>query len=72
MMNGPIPMSYEEWRHCITVECGIPLTPDFIEKRLAVWQKPDVEETRRFRDLYGEAYLQTIIAWFERAKRELA
>jgi hypothetical protein len=25
-----IPRTYAQWRHCITVECGIPLSADFI------------------------------------------
>ncbi|WP_238704527.1 hypothetical protein [Pseudomonas nabeulensis] len=33
------PQTYEQWRHCITVECGIALTPAFIAQRLASSQK---------------------------------
>ena len=29
-----IPTNYAEWRECITVHCGIPLTPDYITERL--------------------------------------
>lgn len=29
----PIPRNYEQWRHCITVECGIALTPTFLSER---------------------------------------
>jgi threonine dehydrogenase-like Zn-dependent dehydrogenase len=28
-----IPKTYAQWRHCITVECGIPLSADFIAQR---------------------------------------
>ncbi len=71
MMNSPIPQNYEEWRHCITVECKIPLTSNFIEQRLAVWRDEACEETRRFRRLYGDDYWRTVLAWFEQAEREL-
>lgn len=71
MMSTPFPENYEQWRHCITVECGIALTPEFIKQRLAVWRDEQLPETHRFRELYGDAYLQTVIGWFERAEKEL-
>lgn len=67
-----IPQTYAQWRHCITVECGIPLTHDFIIARLAVWHDSGSEETRRFVRLYGEAHRQAIIRWFEQAGQALA
>ena len=70
MMKGPIPTTYEEWRHCISVEGGIPLTSDYIASRLGVWREEKTQETRRFRELYGDAYWRTIISWFERAEKE--
>ncbi|MEO1420570.1 MAG: hypothetical protein AAFU66_06420 [Pseudomonadota bacterium] len=66
-----IPSNYEEWRHCITVECGIPLTADFIATRLKVWNDVNVQETARFRALYGDTHWRAVIGWFERAGREL-
>ncbi len=33
-MRSSVPGSYSEWHHCITQECGIVLTKDFIENRL--------------------------------------
>ena len=71
MMTSPIPQNYAEWRHCITVECGIPLTSSFVSERLAVWRDEACEETRRFRKRYGDDYWRTVIAWFEHAEREL-
>ncbi|CAM4237470.1 hypothetical protein [Kerstersia similis] len=69
-MSTPIPRTYEQWRHCIVHECGIPLTAGYIAQRLATWRNPDTEETRRFRRLYGDTHWQAILAWFERAGRE--
>ena len=66
-----IPTTYEEWRECIEVRCNIPLTPAFVSERLAVWRNEQSQETQRFRDLYGDAYLQAVIGWFEQAEREV-
>ncbi|ACO79086.1 hypothetical protein AvCA_29170 [Azotobacter vinelandii CA] len=72
MKNTPaIPDSYAAWRHCITVECGIPLTEEFIRKRLAILGNPDEHETRRFAAAYGAEHLRAVLSWFERAAREI-
>ena len=68
MYSTPIPQTYAQWHHCITVECGIPLTRDFIAARLTVWRDADAEETMRFRRLYGDAHWQAVISWFEQAE----
>lgn len=71
-MNAPvIPQTYEQWRHCITVECGIPLTRAFAEERLAVWSNPDSDETRRFEQLYGATHRERVRQWFERSLTQL-
>ena len=71
MMPAAIPDTYEQWRHCITVKCGIPLTAQFIAQRLAVWRDEQAKETKRFRDLYGDAHWRAVVGWFERAEQEL-
>jgi len=70
-MPTPFPQNYEQWHHCITVECGIPLTPSFVAERIAVWRNEQSEETLRFRRLYGDDYWQAVIGWFEQAERQL-
>ncbi len=70
MMPTPFPETYEQWLHCITVECGIPLTRTFISQRLGVWRDEQLEETLRFRRLYGDAHWRAVVEWFERAERE--
>lgn len=65
------PRSYAEWRTCITVDCGIALTPAYVETRLATLRDDGAAETRRFATLYGEAHLRNVIGWFERAAREV-
>jgi hypothetical protein len=72
MDTAPIPDSYPAWRHCITVECRIPLTQTFIEQRLAIWQNPSLEETQRFRRCYGDDHWQRVIHWFQQARAEWA
>ena len=69
-MSDLIPQNYEEWKYCITVECGIPLTSSYISQRLTVWRNEELEETKRFRKLYGDAHWKSVISWFEQAERE--
>ena len=69
-MSDSFPQNYEEWRYCITVKCGIPLTPTFISQRLTVWRNENLEETKRFRSLYGDSHWQSVISWFEQAERD--
>ena len=65
-----VPRTYSEWRTCITVACGITLTPSYVEARLTKLRDGNDAETRRFAGLYGEAHLRRVIGWFERAGRE--
>lgn len=65
-----IPQTYAQWRHCITVECGLVLDPAFIGQRLLVWRNEGAQETERFRRLYGDAHWQRVIQWFEQAAAE--
>lgn len=71
MKTPVIPQTYEQWRHCITVECGIPLTRAFVEDRLAVWANPAADETRRFEQLYGAAHRERVRQWFAQALTKL-
>lgn len=65
-MSAIIPETFSEWRHCIEHDCGIRLTREFIEKRLAILREPQYEETQRFIRHYGKAHLQRIVSWLER------
>lgn len=65
-----IPRTYDQWQHCITVECGLALTPAFVAERLTVWRNAQSEETLRFRRLYGDQHWQAVTAWFEQAGSE--
>ncbi|MBY4673021.1 hypothetical protein K6W12_20515 [Burkholderia multivorans] len=63
-MSSPIPQSFDAWQYCIEHECGIPLTPAFIQERLAILGDTAHAETQRFARLYGEAHRQRIVDWF--------
>lgn len=67
-----IPRTYAQWQHCISVECGMDLSTDFIAQRLAVWRDAQSQESVRFRRLYGDAHWKAVLDWFERAERETA
>lgn len=72
-MKAPaIPLTYGQWRHCITVDCGIPLTTAFARERLAVWSDPAHEEVRRFERLYGPTHRERVRRWFEQALSQLS
>lgn len=62
-----IPETYAQWHRCITVDCGLALTPAFIAQRLAAMADPQSEETLRFRRLYGDAHWQRVQRWFKLA-----
>ncbi|MBA4144033.1 MAG: hypothetical protein H0X43_13925 [Nitrosospira sp.] len=69
-MSAEIPQTFREWRHCIEHECGIQLTPWFIEKRLRILGQRQHEETLRFIRHYGEAQWRRTVSWFKQADTE--
>ena len=62
--------TYDDWKHCITVLCGIPLTQTYVEQRLAALRDPADHHTQKFIATWGEAHLARVIGWFEQAQRE--
>jgi len=65
-----IPGDYASWRYCIEVKCGLALTPDYVKARIAILGDRGCEETKRFARLYGDAYLNRVLAWFRQAAAE--
>lgn len=63
--------TYDDWKHCITVLCDIPLTRTYVEERLAALRDPTDHRTQKFVAAWGEAHLACVIGWFEQAEREL-
>lgn len=66
-----IPKTYDEWEHCITVKCGIPLTPDYVSKRIEALQNTGDYSTQKFIQQWGEAHHQRTLAWFREAEGRL-
>ena len=64
------PGDYASWRYCIEVKCGLAMTSEFLQARIAVLGDPRHEESRRFAKLYGESYREQVLSWFQRAASE--
>ena len=63
--------TYDDWKHCITVLCGIPLTLPYVEERLAALRNPADHGTQKLVASWGEAHLERVTGWFEQAEGEL-
>lgn len=66
-----LPNSYEEWKYCITVKCGIPLTENFVAQRLADLSNINSLGTHKFIETWGSAHHRKTVAWFQQAANEL-
>lgn len=66
-----IPSSYEQWKHCITHDCGIPLNSEFVLSRINTLENRKTEYAKQFIRLYGEAHYTNVVQWFKQAKGEL-
>jgi len=71
MVTSIIPQNYQEWRHCIIVECGLELTSHFIDARISALQNESEYYTQQFLRLYGPEYRQTVLNWFVQAREDL-
>jgi hypothetical protein len=54
--------TYDDWKHCITILCGIRLTSTYVEQRLAALRDPKVFDTQPFVATWGAAHLEW--CWF--------
>lgn len=66
-----VPQTYEEWEHCITVKCGIPLTAEFVAKRIVALEDDSDYSTRKFIEHWGEAHHTRTLEWFRQAASRL-
>lgn len=64
------PNTYDEWRYCIEVKCGLQLTPEFVQQRLSSLRNDRDYQTQRFREMWGDGHLRQVITWFEKAEKE--
>lgn len=66
-----IPETYDDWKHCITVSCGIPLTPQYVQERIVALTDPKDHHTQRFIERWGQDHHTRTLAWFHKAAEEL-
>ena len=71
MENAIIPHDYETWHHCITVDCGLELTPGYIQERITSLQNKKDFRTQQFARLYGQQHRLNVLSWFQRAQDSL-
>lgn len=71
MENAIIPHNYEAWHHCITVDCGLELTPEFIKERITSLQDDKDFRTQQFIKLYGQQHRENILNWLQQAQSTL-
>ena len=64
-----IPHSFETWHHCITVECRIKLSAQYIKDRIASLQNPNDFRTEQFVRLYGDTHRKNVLGWFKQAEK---
>ena len=64
--------TYEDWKHCISELCKVPLTPDYVALRLKELRDVQNHDTKKFVSSWGEAHRQQVVAWFEQAEIELS
>ena len=62
-----IPTNFREWKNCIEISCGIPLTTAFAKKRVDELNDINDQHTKEFVRLFGDAYRQQVISWFEQS-----
>ena len=72
MTTPIIPTTYEEWKHCIVNECGIPLEKSYVENRISALEKTGDEQTKQFIRQYGQAHYSNVISWFKLALEALS
>ncbi|WP_299322339.1 hypothetical protein [Parasphingopyxis sp.] len=72
MNQSPVLNTYDDWKHCITVSCGIPLTMEYVEARMAALADKSAYGTMRFVEVWGERHLEQVKEWFAQAHRELS
>ncbi|MEM6412562.1 MAG: hypothetical protein AAF683_13620 [Pseudomonadota bacterium] len=68
---NPMPQSYEEWEHCITVKCGLSLTPEFVGKRIKALEDRADLSTQKFIAFWGEGHYAKTLEWFRQARSHL-
>ncbi|WNZ58426.1 hypothetical protein QT397_14120 [Microbulbifer sp. MKSA007] len=71
MTQPVVPENFNAWLYCITVECGIELTPEFVDERINALQDNKNYHTRNFILLYGQEHHQKVLSWFKQVREEI-
>ena len=71
MENEIFPSHYKSWKRCITQKCKIPLTKEYITKRIAVLSQEGSQNRKIFIEKYGLHWTNTILGYFYQAMNEL-
>lgn len=66
-----IPQTYEESEHCITVKCGLPLTPEFVAVRIKALGDANDFHTQKIIDRWGKKHHARTLEWFKQAQSRL-
>lgn len=66
-----VPRNYEEWKHSIAVECGMPLTPEYVQQRITALNDMGDYHTQKYIETWGEQLHKRTLEWFETAASEL-
>lgn len=65
-MTTDLPLTYEQWFHCITVKCKTALTPEFARQRIAALGDVKLPKAVKFARLYGDAHRVRVAEWYRR------
>jgi len=71
MKSAIIPYNYDTWHHCITVDCDIKLTAEYINERIASLQDEKNLRTKQFVKLYSNEHRKNVLSWFQQAQKLL-
>ena len=64
-----IPQTFEQWKNCITDDCKVSLTNEFVLSRLSVYLNNENPETKKFISLYGNQHYHNIVSWLKLASK---
>jgi len=67
-----VPTTYDEWKHCITVSCNIPLTPDYVQERIVELSDTSNYHTQKYIERWGTRQHAKTLGWFKQAAAELS
>lgn len=60
-----VPQTFNDWKNCISIDCGIALTKEFAQRRLFIYSDLENLETKKFVSLYGQLHLNNITQWLK-------